>query len=416
MKAPAGRSRFRGPTRSTITAMRDPRPARQAFSARSAPAAAAVALLALGLGTQAPRVVADATASPVVDFGRDLEPFFKQQCVLCHNATLAQAGLRLDSREMALKGGLSGPALLPGNASASPLLKRLLGTDSGLRMPQNMEPWPAERIALVRQWIDDGAPWPAAAAAASGAVATPVAATTTAPVKSVDYARDIAPVFREHCVSCHGPAQQQSLLRLDLRVLALRGGLSGKVIVPGHGGDSVLVRRLRGQVTPRMPFQKDALPEDKVALLQAWIDAGAPGPDDAPADLKVATHWSYVKPVRPAVPPVTEAAWAQSPIDAFVLGPTAKGRPRPCARGRPGDASPPGQPRPRRPAAHPRRGRCVPGRPRPGRLRAGSSIGCWPRPTTASAGRDRGSTSPAMPTATATRRTTSAPPGRTATG
>ena len=138
------------------------------------------------------------------------------------------------------------------------------------------------------------------------------------PTRLVDYARDVAPILRDHCVSCHGPAQQQSQLRLDFRALALRGGLSGKVILPGQGGSSLLVRRLRGQVAPRMPFQKDALPPEKIAVLQAWIDAGAPGPDDAPADLQVARHWSYVKPVRPVVPAVAEASWAKNPIDAFV--------------------------------------------------------------------------------------------------
>lgn len=262
-----------------------------------------------------PRAVRSATGAPL-DFARDLEPLLKQQCVLCHNAVLAQAGLRLDTREMAMKGGVSGPALVPGNGQASLIVTRLLGTDGGVRMPQNMEPWSAERIALLRRWIDEGAPWPDAAAPLAAAAVVPVAAVAGRPP---DYARDVAPIFRENCVSCHGPAQQQNLLRLDLRTLALRGGLSGKVIVPGKAGDSILLRRLRGEVTPRMPFQKDALAPDKIAVLQAWIDAGAPGPDDAPADAKVATHWSYVKPVRPVVPAVADAAWPKNPIDAFVL-------------------------------------------------------------------------------------------------
>ena len=265
-------------------------------------------LLAVALGASTASFRAEATTASV-DFARELEPLFQQQCVMCHNAVLAQAGLRLDSREMALQGGVSGPAIVPGNAQASPLLKRLLGTDGGVRMPQNLEPWPAERIALVRRWIDDGAPWPA----------SPVPVVAPATHSVIDYARDVAPVLRDNCVTCHGPAQQQSQLRLDSRTLALRGGLSGKVIVPGRGSDSLLVRRLRGQVTPRMPFQKDALGADKIAVLQAWIDAGAPGPDDAPADVKVATHWSYVKPVRPAVPALADLAWVKNPIDSFVL-------------------------------------------------------------------------------------------------
>jgi hypothetical protein len=268
-------------------------------------------------------------AAPPVDFARDLEPLFQQQCLMCHNSLLAQASLRLDSREEAMKGGLSGPALVPGRGQDSILVQRLLGTGLGLRMPQNMEPWPAERIALVRRWIDEGAVWPVSAAAAPAPtkeavkaspapvapVASPVAVSSrTAP----DYLRDVAPIFREHCVSCHGPAQQQSQLRLDARSLVLQGGLSGKVIIPGQSSQSLLVQRLRGQIAPRMPFKLEALPATKIAVLSAWIDAGAPGPDDAPAATQVARHWSYVKPVRAAAPAVDETAWATNPIDAFV--------------------------------------------------------------------------------------------------
>jgi mono/diheme cytochrome c family protein len=275
-------------------------------------------MLSLGLLVPTGRAVGDTDPSGgAVDFRRDIEPLLRGQCVLCHNAALAQGGLRLDTREPALKGGVSGPALVPGNGPGSLLVKRLLGTEGGPRMPQNMEPWPAERVALLVRWIDEGASWPAETPPLAP-VAAAVAA-VTADGKVPDFVRDIAPIFKENCVTCHGPSQQQSQLRLDGRTLALRGGLSGKVILPGNGRDSLLVRRLRGQVTPRMPFQKDALPADRIALLEAWIDSGAPGPDDAPADTKVATHWAYVKPARPGVPAVKDPAWVRNPIDAFVL-------------------------------------------------------------------------------------------------
>ena len=68
-----------------------------------------LALLAVAAGPRAGRAAADAP----LDFARDLEPLFKQQCVLCHNAALAQAGLRLDTREMALKGGSRGRRSFP---------------------------------------------------------------------------------------------------------------------------------------------------------------------------------------------------------------------------------------------------------------------------------------------------------------
>ena len=62
----------------------------------------------------------------------------------------------------------------------------------------------------------------------------------------VDYERDVQPILAANCFGCHGPRQQQSGLRLDLRQNALRGGDYGVVIVPGNAADSKLIKRLIG--------------------------------------------------------------------------------------------------------------------------------------------------------------------------
>jgi mono/diheme cytochrome c family protein len=253
--------------------------------------------------------------SPAVDFARDVEPLLQGQCVMCHNAVVGLGGLRLDSREMALRGGVSGPAFVPGEGQGSLLVKRLLGTGGGVRMPPNFEPWSSERIALVKRWIDEGAAWPAAGDPTAKRSAAAARATSPPP----DFVRDIAPIFEQSCVRCHGPTRERSGLRLDARALALKGGLSGQVIVPGKGQDSPLVQRLRGQVSPRMPFERPPLSPERIALIEAWIDAGAPGPDDGPTETKSAAHWAYVKPVRPTPPSVRNEAWVKNPIDTFVL-------------------------------------------------------------------------------------------------
>jgi len=64
-----------------------------------------------------------------------------------------------------------------------------------------------------------------------------------------------------------------------------------------------------------MPFGTAPLAPEKIALIRAWIDQGAAWPEQAAA----AKHWAYVKPERPAIPKVKNAAWARNPIDAFVL-------------------------------------------------------------------------------------------------
>jgi hypothetical protein len=249
-----------------------------------------------------------------VDFARDVEPLLKRNCVTCHSETLPQAGLALTTRAAVLKGGASGPALVPGDSAASLLLKRVAGALDLPRMPMGLPPLTDAEIATLKQWVAEGASWPEPAAPGAPGSITQAASGAHGP----DFARDIQPIFASRCERCHGSDLQRSQLRLDSRSAALRGGLSGKVIVPGRSGDSLLVQHLTGALKPRMPFEGPPLPAAEVARIRAWIDAGAPGPADV-AETKERKHWAYVKPARPEVPAVTAAAWVKNPIDAFVL-------------------------------------------------------------------------------------------------
>src|SRR5690349_1542040 len=63
----------------------------------------------------------------------------------------------------------------------------------------------------------------------------------------VDFVRNVQPILRGHCYSCHGEKKQLSGLRLDVKTAALKGGEShGVAIVPGRSGESVLVQLVRG--------------------------------------------------------------------------------------------------------------------------------------------------------------------------
>ena len=70
---------------------------------------------------------------------------------------ISRSQLRLDSEAAVMRGGLSGPVLVPGNGEASPLVRRLLGVDEP-PMPMGGEPLSAEQIAKVRAWIDSFEP------------------------------------------------------------------------------------------------------------------------------------------------------------------------------------------------------------------------------------------------------------------
>ncbi len=137
-----------------------------------------------------------------------------------------------------------------------------------------------------------------------------------------DFQRDVAPIFAARCVSCHGPEKQESFLRLDSYAEARKGALSGSVIVPGNAAESLIVLHITGEMEPRMPDGKPPLSPDEIALITAWIDAGAPGPEGVAQSAEAAGrtgHWAYVPPVRPTPPQVHDGDWVRNPIDAFVL-------------------------------------------------------------------------------------------------
>jgi hypothetical protein len=94
-----------------------------------------------------------------VDFKRQIEPIFARNCYQCHNAQKAMGRLRLDGKEFALKGGLSGAAIVPGDSGRSLLVKRISGEGAEVRMPMGGAPLKAAEIALIRKWIDEGASW-----------------------------------------------------------------------------------------------------------------------------------------------------------------------------------------------------------------------------------------------------------------
>ncbi|MGH9372062.1 MAG: PSD1 and planctomycete cytochrome C domain-containing protein, partial [Vicinamibacterales bacterium] len=127
-----------------------------------------------------------------------------------------------------------------------------------------------------------------------------------------------------YCYECHGRSKARAKLRLHAPGFIRRGGQSGPAIVPGKSHDSELIRRVTDpNDEDRMPLDSDPLPDATIALLRSWIDQGAPIPGEGSATAAAAApvdeHWSYVKPSRPELPPVANAAWVRDPIDRFVL-------------------------------------------------------------------------------------------------
>lgn len=102
---------------------------------------------------------AQGTAPSDERFERDIRPLLVEHCQKCHNDKKQQGGLRLDSREGLLKGGDSGPGLIPGKPEDSLLIQAVRHTGE-LKMPASKKLAP-ESIAKLERWVAEGAPWPA---------------------------------------------------------------------------------------------------------------------------------------------------------------------------------------------------------------------------------------------------------------
>jgi ankyrin repeat protein len=104
-----------------------------------------------------------------------------------------------------------------------------------------------------------------------------------APPAKVDFANDVLPILRQNCVSCHGPAQQSSGMRLDRKssVITRRG------VVPGNSDNSFLYFRISGNAYGMQMPPTGALRPEQIQTIKTWIDQGADWPDSLANEVEV---------------------------------------------------------------------------------------------------------------------------------
>lgn len=95
------------------------------------------------------------------DFYRDVYPFLKTNCISCHNKTTTKADLNMETPELMLKGGESGPSVVPGKSSESLVVQASLHQhDMEMPPPKNKSGavnLTQAEISILKQWIDLGA-------------------------------------------------------------------------------------------------------------------------------------------------------------------------------------------------------------------------------------------------------------------
>ena len=127
----------------------------------------------------------------------------------------------------------------------------------------------------------------------------------------VDFNADVRPLFNQRCITCHGGVKQAGEFSVLFRSEALDTTESGRpAIIPGHPGDSELIRRVtHTDPDERMPADGPPLTDEQIETLARWIEGGAEWEE----------HWAYVKPQPKPLPDVERADWPQNGIDFFVL-------------------------------------------------------------------------------------------------
>ncbi|MGH9755321.1 MAG: DUF1549 domain-containing protein [Blastocatellia bacterium] len=140
----------------------------------------------------------------------------------------------------------------------------------------------------------------------------------------------VAPIFERNCVVCHGARIQRSGLDLRGEEAILKGGARGSAVVPGDAEKSLLYQLITHKEEPAMPMGTGRLGESEVAVIAQWINGlsskAAMAAETIPTRQpgysiteKDRRFWSFIKPVRPALPKVKYRRWIRNEIDAFVL-------------------------------------------------------------------------------------------------
>jgi uncharacterized membrane protein len=208
----------------------------------------------------------------------DVQPILEDNCMMCHNGPKAPKGLRLNSLENVLKGSERGPVVKAGDPKGSELIRRLRGISTP-RMPLSGPPWLEEsEIRLLEEWIKNGASGGSKVIAETAPASSSQKQKTGEPKGIITY-KDVAPIFQANCVKCHnhkglmGPPPEGLVLATYREIIS---GTERAYVVPGNPDASELVRKIRGQSLPRMPFDGPPyLATEEMDLIEKWIAQGA---------------------------------------------------------------------------------------------------------------------------------------------
>jgi hypothetical protein len=154
------------------------------------------------------------------------------------------------------------------------------------------------------------------------------------------FENEVRPILANRCFECHGEKKQKGGLRVDQLAYLKTGGDTGPALVPGKPEESPLIEAVRYLKKDFQMPPKEKLPEKEVAVLEKWVQLGAPWPESNAS--KVVTmeggftpeqrnFWCF-QPLSNPQPPMVQGEWARTDIDRFVAAKHAELGFRPARR------------------------------------------------------------------------------------
>ena len=246
-------------------------------------------------------------------FETDVAPLLKAKCSQCHGEKDRKADLDLGSAALVLKGGESGPAIVPKDLEKSLLYEKVA---AGEMPPAKKERLTDVELAVIRRWIEAGAP-----------------SNADAPQTDAVTQHDVIPILLRRCTVCHGARRQEGGLDLRTKASMLRGGKSGPAIVLEKPAESLVIQKIRAEQMPPLTLLIEVsikpIEPSETEILEKWIAHGAPEietspdvattePDPLVSD-KDREFWSFRPPLAQRPPQVKHSQRVRNPIDAFIL-------------------------------------------------------------------------------------------------
>lgn len=213
-----------------------------------------------------------------VDFTQQVKPILESACVHCHGTEKDKGDFKLHTFDDALAGNENGPGITKGDPSKSSIYTTLiLAADDDMVMPPEKEGLlDPSQIAVIKQWIEEGAEWPAGV--------------TLKQTPRISFEKHIQPILEQNCVSCHNPEKDKGDWILSSKKEAFETGENAPNIVAFDSAKSAIftLANLPEDDDDLMPPAKSGGPlkKEEIAMLKAWVDQGAVWPEGLTLEAK----------------------------------------------------------------------------------------------------------------------------------